>query len=373
MMACGLPVVDIDAPHTQLSYTPNTAILAQPNPEALAAALSQLLNDDVLREQATNAGLAATKNLTWDQSNSIVESFIRTQFEAASPQDQNQNLLQLNRIVTIVIPVYNGGDQLGRVVEMCLQQDLDAEFEVLIIDSSSTDGCIDHLPKDDRIRIHRISKSEFGHGRTRNLGVSLARGEFVAFITQDAIPANRMWLMNLIAPLQADRKIAGVFGCHIAHEGHNALTSYDLDQHFNRWIFRSHRKPIELDESRKKPNSPISNHERFYSDNNSCLRKEAWEQVPIPEVIYGEDQLWAIDILRHGFKKAYASTAIVRHSHEYNFRETLIRANTEWHFYQQHLGERLPSTKKDVRAMIETSCLNDKRLRNYFQKLRKSN
>ena len=268
-----------------------------------------------------------------------------------------------------MIPVYNGGDLLGSVVERCLQQDLDAEFEILIIDSSSTDGCINHLPKDDRIRIHRISKSEFGHGRTRNLGVNLAHGEFVAFITQDAMPANQMWLMNLIAPLQADHKVAGVFGCHIAHEGHSQLTTYDLDQHFNRWIFRSHRKPIELDESRQIPDAQISNHERFYSDNNSCLRKTAWEQVPIPEVIYGEDQLWAIEILRHGFKKAYASTAVVRHSHEYNFRETLIRANTEWHFYQQHLKERLPSTKKEVRAMIETSCLNDEKAQKLFPEI----
>ena len=369
MMACGLPVVDIDAIHTRLSYTPNTAVLAQPNPEALAGALSQLLNDDALYERVTSTGLTATKNLTWDQSNTIVENFIRTQFESALTTNHDQDLLQSNPIVTIVIPVYNGGGLLSRVVETCLQQDLDAEFEILIVDSSSTDGCLDHLPEDDRIRIHRISKGEFGHGRTRNLGVSLARGEFVAFITQDAIPANKMWLMNLIAPLQADRKVAGVFGCHIAHEGHNPLTSYDLDQHFNRWIFRSHRKAIELDESRQKPDAPISNHERFYSDNNSCLRKTAWEQVAIPEVIYGEDQLWAIDILRQGFKKAYASTAIVRHSHEYNFRETLIRANTEWHFYQQHLGEKLPSSKLEVKAMIENSCINDKKAKELYPEI----
>ena len=369
MMACGLPVVDIDATHTRLSYTPNTAVLAQPNPESLAAALSQLLNNDALREQVTTAGLKATKNLTWDQSNSIVEDFIRYQFETTSAAKHHQNVLHSNPIVTIVIPVYNGGDLLSGVVETCLQQDLDAEFEILIIDSSSTDGCIDDLPDDDRIRIHRISKSEFGHGRTRNLGVRLARGEFVAFLTQDAMPANKMWLMNLIAPLQEDREIAGVFGCHIAHEGHNPLTSYDLDQHFNRWIFRSHRKPIELDESRKKPDAPIYNHERFYSDNNSCLRKIVWEQVQMPEVIYGEDQLWAMAILRHGFKKAYASTAIVRHSHEYNFRETLIRANTEWHFYQQHLGEHLPSTKEEVRSMIETSCINDKKAQELYPEI----
>ena len=369
MMACGLPVVDIDATHTRLSYTPNTAVLAQPNPKELAAALSQLLNDDALREQVTTAGLVATKNLTWDQSNSIVENFIRNQFEAAAAANHHQNGVHTNPIVTIVIPVYNGGDLLSGVVETCLQQDLDAEFEILIIDSSSTDGCIDDLPEDDRIRIHRIAKGEFGHGRTRNLGVSLARGEFVAFLTQDAMPANKMWLMNLIAPLQDDREVAGVFGCHIAHEGHNPLTSYDLDQHFNRWIFRSHRKPIELDESRKKPDAPISNHERFYSDNNSCLRKTAWEQVQMPEVIYGEDQLWAMAILRHGFKKAYASTAIVRHSHEYNFRETLIRANTEWHFYQQHLGEHLPSTKKEVRLMIESGCINDKKAQELYPEI----
>ena len=369
MMACGLPVVDIDATHTRLSYTPETAVLAQPNPQTLALSLSQLLNDDLRREQVTSAGLTATKSLTWDQSNTIVENFIRTQFEAAAASNQWQTSSHSKPLVTIVIPVYNGGDLLGSVVERCLQQDLDAEFELLIIDSSSTDGCINHLPKDDRIRIHRISKGEFGHGRTRNLGVNLAHGEFVAFITQDAVPANKMWLMNLIAPLQTDCKVAGVFGCHIAHEGHSPLTSYDLDQHFNRWIFRSHRKPIELDESRQIPNAQISNHERFYSDNNSCLRKTAWEQVPIPEVIYGEDQLWAIEILRHGFKKSYASTAVVRHSHEYNFRETLIRANTEWHFYQQHLKERLPSTKKEVRAMIETSCENDEKAQKLFPEI----
>ena len=194
MMACGLPVVDIDATHTRLSYTPNTAVLAQPNPEALAEALSQLLNDDALRQKVTTAGLIATKNLTWDQSNGIIETFIRDQFEASSSQNHSQNSFHSTPLVTIVIPVYNGGELLSRVVETCLQQDLDAEFEILIIDSSSTDGCIDDLPKDDRIRIHRITKGEFGHGSTRNLGVNLAHGEFVAFLTQDAMPANKMWL-----------------------------------------------------------------------------------------------------------------------------------------------------------------------------------
>ena len=57
---------------------------------------------------------------------------------------------------------------------------------------------------------------------------------------------------------------------------------------------------------------------------------------------------------------------MVRHSHEYGFRETIIRANTEWHFYNQLLGERLPSSKKEVLQMMETSCANDRKAKELY-------
>ena len=357
MMACGLPVVDIDAEHTRVSYQPDTAVLAEATPAGLASGLSRLLNNVSFRQKCARAGLAATAHLNWDSSNKLIEGFIQESLPARSIPCQ---LVEPSTpLVTIVIPVYNGGAMLKTIVESCLSQDLDQPFEVLLIDSASIDGCLESLPQDERLRIHRIRKEDFGHGRTRNLGVELARGEYVAFITQDAIPANRMWLMNLIAPLQKDPHVAGVFGCHIAHTDHGQLTALDLDQHFNRWIFRSHRQPIELDTERQKANGVVSTHERFYSDNNSCLRKSIWKTLPLPDVVYGEDQLWAQEILRKGYKKAYASTAVVRHSHEYGFRETVVRANTEWHFYNQMLGEKLPTTKQQVLQMVERSCASD--------------
>ena len=357
MMACGLPVVDIDAEHTRLSYQPETAVLAEATPVGLASALSRLLNDATFRERTAHAGLVATEHLQWDASNRLIEAFI--QESLPSLPSTAQHVQPSTPLVTVVIPVYNGGKMLKAVVEACLEQDLDQEFEVLLIDSASSDGCLEGLPQDDRLRVHRIRKEDFGHGRTRNLGTELAQGEYVAFLTQDAIPANRMWLMNLIAPLQKDPHVAGVFGCHIAHIDHGQLTAHDLDQHFNRWIFRSHRQPIQLDAAQQTTDGVVSTHERFYSDNNSCLRKSIWKTLPLPDVVYGEDQLWAREILRKGYKKAYASTAVVRHSHEYGFRESVIRANTEWHFYNQMLGERLPSSKQEVLHMVETSCTND--------------
>ena len=358
MMACGLPVVDIDAEHTRISYQPNTAVLAEATPVGLACSLSRLLNDASFREITAQAGLAATEQLTWDGSNKLIESFIQGSLPTVPLT--RKSVQPTTPLVTVVIPVYNGGTMLKAVVESCLEQDLDQAFEVLLIDSASSDGCIEALPQDERLRLHRIRKEDFGHGRTRNLGVELARGEYVAFITQDAIPANRMWLMNLIAPLRSDPRVAGVFGCHIAHTEHGQLTALDLDQHFNRWIYRSHRQPIELNPERQTANGVVSTHERFYSDNNSCLRKSVWETLPLPDVVYGEDQLWAREILRKGYKKAYASTAVVRHSHEYGFRETVLRSNTEWHFYNEMLGERLPCSKKQVLEMYEKACADDR-------------
>ena len=368
MMACGLPVVDIDAEHTRLSYKKETAVLAEPTPIDLANALHRLLNDASFRESTSRAGVEATENLNWDDSNKLIEAFI----QESIPSLPAQPIKPSTPLVTVVIPVYNGGAMLKAVVESCLAQDLNEAFEVLLIDSSSSDGCLNHLPQDERLRLHRIHKEDFGHGRTRNLGVELARGEYVAFITQDAIPANRMWLMNLIAPLQNDSNVAGVFGCHMAHTEHGQLTAHDLDQHFNRWIFRSHRQPIELDADRQISNGVVSTHERFYSDNNSCLRKAIWKTLPLPDVVYGEDQLWAREILRNGYKKAYASTAVVRHSHEYGFRETAIRANTEWHFYDQMLGEKLPSTKGQVLQMVERSCANDREAKKLYPNITES-
>ena len=361
MMACGLPVVDIDAEHTRLSYVDGTAVLAEATPDGLAAALQTLLNDAEVRQQRTQSGLTATKNLTWDESNQRVESFIRTTIAQALDQQPITEQPCQSVKVSIVIPVFNGGDLLLDVVNACLNQHLDSCFELIIIDSESTDGAIERLPDDPRLTVQAIHQRDFGHGKTRNLGASLAKGEYVAYITQDALPANPFWLANLIAPLESDPAVAGVFGCHIAHHGHSALTTHDLDNHFNRWIYRSHRQPLALDESRQRPDAPLAGHERFYSDNNSCLRRSVWEQYPLPDVVYGEDQLWASTILQLGYKKAYAANAVVHHSHEYNFRDTLIRANTEWHFFNEHLKEKLPFSKKEVLAMVEQSCLNDKK------------
>jgi len=79
----------------------------------------------------------------------------------------------------------------------------------------------------------------------------------------------------------------------------------------------------------------------FYSDNNSCLRKSIWRDIPYPEVEYGEDQAWAFKIIEKGYGKIYAPNAIVYHSHDYTPYEAMERAKTESWFFYTMFGENL--------------------------------
>lgn len=358
MMAVGLPVVDIDGEHTRLSYKEETVILSHPSPKCIAEKLRELLDDQKLWQKHFSAGIEATSSLTWDKSFSTV----RTAIVDACLKSYDNYPLKLSGqnekpLVTVVIPAYNGGALLKECIQAVLLQNTTFSFDLIVIDSSSSDGSIETIKDMPRVAIHRIPKEEFGHGKTRNLGAQLAQGAYVAYLTQDAVPANRFWLQNLVSPMIEDPDIAGVFGAHIAHPNHSPLADMDLYNHFYLWLSDNHSTPIRLNEPFT--STALQDHERFYSDNNSCLRRTVWEAIPYPDVIYGEDQMWAEYILKAGHKKAFAPMSIVYHSHEYGFREALSRANTEWHYFNECLGKKLPHEKQDVYAMVEHSIQSD--------------
>jgi hypothetical protein len=53
-----------------------------------------------------------------------------------------------------------------------------------------------------------IDRAVLDHGGTRNLGAKQARGEILVFLTQDATPADDLWLENLVAPILSGEKPA---------------------------------------------------------------------------------------------------------------------------------------------------------------------
>jgi len=159
----------------------------------------------------------------------------------------------------------------------------------------------------------QIAPHEFGHGKTRNLAAARAQGDYLVFLTQDATPANEHWLANLLAPLQTDPEVAGAYSRHLPRPHcHPMEWRRIVEQEL------SGRRESRLNSARNNPdyeqNAAVYD---FFANVSSVIRRRVWEQFPFPGVEFGEDQLWARQVLAAGYKTAYCAESQVYHSHGY--------------------------------------------------------
>ncbi|MBT2535310.1 glycosyltransferase family 2 protein [Arthrobacter sp. ISL-69] len=98
----------------------------------------------------------------------------------------------MNPTVTVVMPIYNNEDFVARAVHSVLDQSF-KDFEVIIIDDSSTDRslstvrqAVDERPESDRDKVHIIGREHnLGYSAATNTGVGLARGRWIWFVDGD--------------------------------------------------------------------------------------------------------------------------------------------------------------------------------------------
>lgn len=264
----------------------------------------------------------------------------------------------MSHLVSIVIPVKNGREFLDEVLEKVINQETDFTYEVLVIDSGSTDGSLEIARNYDAVTVIEIPPATFNHGLTRNLGVEKSTGEFIAFITQDATPVDRFWLQNLVAPLREQPEVAGVFGKHLARPGCDPIVASDIENHFDQSIARERafwRKDAGYEQNK--------NLYVFFSNNNSCIRRAVWEKIPFREVEMSEDQWWAQDMIEQGYVKCYEPTAMVYHSHSYSPMEWFHRQFDEYRAYSKLGLVQKNSKRSAIKAIVKLSLNDVKRIK----------
>lgn len=91
-----------------------------------------------------------------------------------------------NPKVSVIIPVYNVEDYLEECLDSVLNQTL-RDIEVICIDDGSSDNSLEILKeyaqKDSRLQY--IAQKNSGQGVARNVGVSMATGEYIYFMDSD--------------------------------------------------------------------------------------------------------------------------------------------------------------------------------------------
>lgn len=255
--------------------------------------------------------------------------------------------------VSIVIPTKNAGTQMGKVLDAIFAQETKYEYEVICVDSGSTDQTIE-LINSYPCKLIQIPPEEFGHGRTRNQGAAAGTGEYIIFLTQDALPVNNHWLDSFIQAMEMDEEIAGGFGIHYPYPDCNELDKRDLKRHFLNFGEENRIFFIE-DEVRYCNDKGYQQYLAFFSDNNSCLRRSVWEKIPYDDVDFAEDQIWARKVLEAGYKKVYCPYAAVYHSHNYSLRTYFHRYYDEFKglygVYQWRMFERKRDVYRQTLAM----------------------
>jgi len=93
--------------------------------------------------------------------------------------------------VTVFVPVYNRVRYVGAAIESVLAQSF-TDFELLVVDDGSTDGSADTVRRfaDPRIRLVANDGNQ-GIPYTRNRGLELARGAYIAMLDSDDVAAPR--------------------------------------------------------------------------------------------------------------------------------------------------------------------------------------
>lgn len=88
--------------------------------------------------------------------------------------------------ISIIMPVYNAGEYIKEAIESVQKQSI-SELEIICINDGSEDDSlqiIEEYKKDDH-RIICVTTENQGAGKARNLGISLAKGEYIFFLDPD--------------------------------------------------------------------------------------------------------------------------------------------------------------------------------------------
>ncbi len=217
--------------------------------------------------------------------------------------------------VSVLVPTKNAGVGFKQVLEALFEQEFDGTFEVIVVDSGSTDGTRE-LAACYPVKLYSIPPNSFGHGYVRNALARLAVGDTLVFLSSDGIPVGREWLAKLVGPL-ADPCVAATYGRQLPAANAD-LTEIYLLYHFY--------PPEPARRSLRGQGAPLA-HMILFSHVNAACKKALWEQYPYNErLIMSEDLEWSRTVLLAGYEIVYVPEAAVTHSHAYTLRG-LFRRN----------------------------------------------
>jgi rhamnosyltransferase len=217
--------------------------------------------------------------------------------------------------IAVIIPTYNAGDNFGSLLASINEQNIKIQSK-LIIDSESNDrtiiSAIEH-----GFAVHKIIKSEFNHGATRQLAVALLPdAETIVFLTQDVALSDDCSILALIHALK-DEKVGAAYGRQLPRKEAGLI-----EAHARQFNYPKMSRTVSLEDVPR-----LGLKAAFLSDSFAAYRRDALLEVGgFPaRIILGEDMVVGAKLLSAGWKIAYCAEATAYHSHPYGLVQEFSR------------------------------------------------
>lgn len=219
--------------------------------------------------------------------------------------------------VDVIIPAYRPGKEFEKLLDSLSTQNYPVE-KILVMNTEEKFWNTAWEKKFPKVNVVHLKKADFDHGGTRCRGARLSDSDIMVFMTQDAVPADRNLIGNLIRPLQENSKVGAAYARQLAREDCAYLEKYT----------RRFNYPETSSIKWEKDTGIYGIKTYFCSNVCAAYRRGVYLELggfPHP-VIFNEDLVFAAGAIQNGWKIIYKADARVIHSHEYTYRE-LIRRN----------------------------------------------
>ena len=211
--------------------------------------------------------------------------------------------------ISVIIPVKNGGSDLAALLEKLRQQRGFKAIEIVIVDSGSTDDSRAIAARFGATIID-IAPEQFSHSYSRNSGAEQAKGEYLLFIVQDALPPSENWLHQLFTVMQPN-DLAAVSCMETPRAG------ADLFQRATSWNFYKFLEVDQQDRVMRRPRqeNPLTLRKNAQLSNVACLvRKDVFLKYRF-RYDYAEDLDLGLRLLQDGHQLALLNSVRIIHSH----------------------------------------------------------
>lgn len=217
----------------------------------------------------------------------------------------------------VVIPVYKPGAEFRELLNM-LQKQTYPVNRIIVINTEKqyfSEKC--NILKN--MKIVHISKKEFDHAATRHMGMELAEGDYVMFMTMDAIPNDEFVVENLLAPHLENKEVE----IAVSYARQLPRTDCRLMEQYTRFYNYPDKSCVKTKSDL--PQLGIKTY--FCSDVCAMYNREIYLHLGgfVSKAIFNEDMIYAAKAIENNYGIAYCSEAKVLHSHNYTVKQQFSR------------------------------------------------